>query len=302
MRLPLMAGSRALLIVCGLMGGCDRTSQPAAISAGGPAVPELASLSSRQQTWLDDWLFCHECTDGERDSARVEFQNDAASLDRLLTRVPVPWVDTMRVRLERIAADLALDSAAALRYRDHYLENFRATIQSRSAQLLGDIATPPALDALWRALDSAPERGYRSDVVRLVTSSLLSGAKQGGPHSVPDSVIQHLSLDSLPPMITGMLLTGAESPAHAQYFRLSPPEDAKLSAHVEWTNASAVRMTWSRCGLQDAPDTTIIPPSGSRAIDETNVVSGGDCVLLGLVKADSVTPATVYRLRLSRPQ
>jgi hypothetical protein len=263
-------------------------------------VEELAALSPRQRSLLDDWLFCHECTDGERDSARVAFQNEEASLDRLLTRVPAAWVDTTRVRLENIAAELSLDSAAAGSYRDHYLGNFVATVQGRSAQLLGDLGTPAALDGLWRALDSASARGYRSDVVEVVTANLLSGARRASPGSVPDSAIEHLDLTALPPEILGTLTTAGPPPGHTQRFRLPATLDLRIQAHAEWTSGSVIQMEWQRCPPNETFLPTITSPPNTNVIEDTRVITGGDCMILGLVKTDSVTPSTVYRLRLSR--
>lgn len=169
----------ALLTATALPAGCGEKQTVSTVSQEAPVVPELDSLPPTERGRLMAWLFCYECVENEQDSALAAFRTAVPVLDRLLTNVPPVWIDAQNQRLQSIAAELQLDSAAAGRYRDHYLRNFTATVQSRTALLLGRIADPAAIAALRRAADSGTARGYRDDVTRTVSSTLAGLARRG---------------------------------------------------------------------------------------------------------------------------
>lgn len=173
-------GGRALLAVTVLV-------------ATASACPRNGSTARDRR--LEAWLFCDECESNERDSAATLGNAAVPVLEDMLRQLPDEWAANLGVRYGRAAARIGLTGADSADYVERFLGNFAASVASRSAITLGDIATPQAIDVLRAALADSAARGYRADVIRDLQQSLaratsppVVGTWPGGARRFLDTV------------------------------------------------------------------------------------------------------------------
>lgn len=138
----------------------------AACLVGGCTTQRVLSLED--YGWLERWLTCDECVNGEREIARRMGDRAVGKLDAALVAPSPQRTALMRGKLRdsyRFANKPGADSDAYINPR---LENYIATYQKRAAISLGDIGTKPARDAIDRAIRDSAARDYRPDVMRTI--------------------------------------------------------------------------------------------------------------------------------------
>jgi hypothetical protein len=158
---------------------------------------------------LEPWLFCDECNFNERDSAAAVGDRAVEPLASLLEQFPSEWRDSLVSRHARIAARAGASGSDSAAYVNLHLENFIATVQSRSAFTLGDIRTQASIAVLAEALADTANRGYRADVVRALEEAYRSATTAAFQGRIePDTAG---FLDTVWVIPTGGSLSGEES-------------------------------------------------------------------------------------------
>ncbi|MBI3983059.1 MAG: carboxypeptidase-like regulatory domain-containing protein [Gemmatimonadetes bacterium] len=128
-------------------------------------------LTPEEYEAIDAWLHCTECIDGER--ARVDSIGERAvpTIARALIGPSDGRIRIMRQKLEADYQSFGNTALTADQYIDSVmLRNFVATYQKRAAISLGDVGGDRAQRALQAALDSGTQRGYRTDVIAVITA------------------------------------------------------------------------------------------------------------------------------------
>jgi hypothetical protein len=159
-RAPLWLLAEAVVLL-----GAVRCTRPSIWSSG---------LSEQGRSRITEWLFCDECERGQRDSVAALRDVAVAPLGRVLRQVPEDWRSNLESRYAAAAKRAQLTGSDSTLYVQLHLNNFVATVQSRSAISLGDIKTPAAITILQDAIDDSTGANYRTDVIRVLRNSMVA--------------------------------------------------------------------------------------------------------------------------------
>jgi hypothetical protein len=131
-------------------------------------------LSPQEYATIDAWLRCDECQRGERAAVKAIGGKAVHTLDRALIGPSASRIANMEAQWRQTYSMLGPSAVSESAYVAHFRGNYVAGYQTRAAISLGDIGGSRAKRALRRALGAAGPRGYRSDVVRVITAVLAT--------------------------------------------------------------------------------------------------------------------------------
>ena len=160
--------------ICGLSIAVVLCAAAAACQGSQASADWTNGLSSAAQDTLLRWLLCDDCDTILRVRAATLQDRGVPAVRNVLAGPPDSWRSTTRARAALVATRIGRSGADSIALVASRLASFDATVQRRSAELLGEIATPQAMAAVRAALDSADVRGYRDDVVRTLHQVLLA--------------------------------------------------------------------------------------------------------------------------------
>src|SRR5688572_27847111 len=123
-------------------------------------------LTPAERRSVQRWLLCEECVEGERDSVVRIGDRAVKKLGKALKGPPDEGVENIRLQVEANYRRIRSPASSQQEYVSHYLDNYRALYQSRSAVALGLIATPRARELLLEAIRR--DSTYRDDVRRVL--------------------------------------------------------------------------------------------------------------------------------------